>query len=119
MANPNLTNLTSMYGKTAVAQLTTGTTTLISNAGASGELVKINSLIVSNVDGLASAEVNAWILRSSVAYNIASTITVPNDATLVLISKDTSIYLEEGDSLQLSAGTTGDLEVVCSYELIS
>lgn len=119
MANPNLLNMTAMYGETAVAQLSTGTTSLVTNASASGTLVKINSLIVSNVDGTNAADVNAWILRSAVAYNIASTISVPADATLVLISKDTSIYLQENDTLQLSAGTSGDLEVVCSYEVIS
>jgi hypothetical protein len=38
---------------------------------------------------------------------------------LVLISKDTSIYLEENDSIRLTASTNSALEAVCSYEEIS
>ena len=119
MANPNLVIMTTMQGKTAVAQLTSGTTSLITNSAASGVLVKINSLLITNIDGTNSADISAWILRSSTQYRIAYTIAVPADSTLVLISKDTSIYLEEGDTLQLTASASGDLEAVCSYELIS
>ena len=72
-----------------------------------------------NVDGTNAADVNAWILRSAVAYNIASTVSVPADATLILVSRDTTIYLMEGDVFQMSASASGDLEVVASYEEIS
>lgn len=119
MANPNLVNMSTMLGKTAVAQLTTSTTSLITNSASSGVLVKINSLLVTNVDGTNAADVSAWILRSSTQYRIASTISVPADSTLVLLSKDTSIYLEEDDILQITASASGDLTAVCSYETIS
>ena len=119
MANPNMASATSITGHSAVAQLGTSTTSLITNAAASGTIIKIESIIVSNVDGTNAADVNAWVLRSSVAYNIASTISVPADATLVLVSRETTIYLMEGDTLQMSASAASDLEVVASYEIIS
>ena len=110
---------TTITGHSAVAQLGTGTTSLITNGAGSGKIMKIESVIVSNVDGTNAADVNAWILRSSTAYNIASTVSVPADATLVLVSRDTTIYLMEGDTFQMSASASSDLEVVASYEEIS
>ena len=50
---------------------------------------------------------------------IANTVSVPNDATLVLLSKDTSIYLEEDMSIYLAASVAGDLSATCSYDEIS
>ena len=119
MANPNMASASTITGHSAVAQLGTGTTSLISNGASSGKIIKIESIIVSNVDGSSAADVNAWLLRSSVAYNIASTVSVPADSTLVLISRDTTIYLMEGDTLQMSASGASDLEVIASYEEIS
>ena len=119
MSNPNKDSASTITGHSAVAQLTTGTTSLITNGAASGKIMKIESVLVSNVDGSAAADVNAWILRSSVAYNIASTVAVPADSTLVLVSRDTTIYLMEGDTFQMSASAASDLEVVASYEEIS
>ena len=119
MANPNMASASTITGHSAVAQLGTGTTSLITNSASSGKIIKIESIIVSNVDGSSAADVNAWLLRSSVAYNIASTVSVPADSTLVLISRDTTIYLMEGDTLQMSASGASDLEVVASYEEIS
>lgn len=119
MANPNIVDVTSIYGKTAVQAVGTSASAIVVNSSSSGKIFKINSLIISNVDGTNSADVTVDLFRSSTSYKIANTIAVPADSTLVLISKDTSIYLEEGDSLRLLASASGDLEAVCSYEEIS
>jgi hypothetical protein len=89
----------------------------VTNSGSSGQVYKINALYVSNVDGTNNADLNVDLYRSSTAYHIAKTVNVPADATLDVISK--SIYLEEGDSLRLTASANSDLEAVCSYEIIS
>jgi hypothetical protein len=44
---------------------------------------------------------------------------VPADASLVVIDKTTSIYLEEDKSIGATASASNDLKVVCSYEEIS
>jgi hypothetical protein len=119
MANPNIVNVVNIYGKTAVQAVTTSATAIVENTAASGKIIKINSLTVSNVDGTNSADVTVDLFRSSTAYRLASTVTVPADASLVVISKDTSIYLEEGDALRCTASADSDLEAVCSYEEIS
>jgi hypothetical protein len=117
MAAPNLLNPTTITGKTAVQAVGTSATAIVTNASSSGKALKINALYVSNVDGTNNAEINVDLFRSSTAYHIGKTIVVPADATLDVISK--AIYLEEGDTLRLTANVASDLEAVCSYEEIS
>ena len=124
MANPNIVNVTEIYGKTAVANLsTTDATLVVENTASSNKVFKINSLIVSNVDGANAASIT--ISRYSgpniggTATEIASAVVVPADATLVVIDKTTSIYLEEDRSIGATASAADDLKIVCSYEEIA
>ena len=117
MAAPNIVNVSTITGKTAVQAVGTSATAIVTNSAASGKVFKVNALYVSNVDGTNNAEINIDIYRSSTAYHIGKTIVVPADATLDVISK--AIYLEEGDTLRLTASAASDLEAVCSYEEIS
>jgi hypothetical protein len=124
MANPNIVNVTDIRGKTAVADLTTTNATLVvENAAASGKVFKINSLIVSNVDGSSAADITVSLYSEDniggTATQIVSTVSVPADASLVVIDKSTSIYLEEDKSIGATASASNDLKVVCSYEEIS
>ena len=124
MANPNIVNVTDIRGKTVVADLTTTNATLVvENTAASGKVFKINSLIVSNVDGSNAADITVSLYSEDniggTATQIVSTVSVPADASLVVISKDTFIYLEEDKSIGATAGAANDLKVVCSYEEIS
>ena len=117
MAAPNIVGVTTITGKTAVQAVTTSATAIVTNSAASNKVFKVNALYISNIDGTNNADINVDIFRSSTAYRIAYTITVPADATLDIISK--SIYLEEGDALRLTASANSRLEAVCSYEEIS
>jgi hypothetical protein len=117
MAAPNIVNVATITGKTAVQAVGTSATAIVSNSGGSGKVFKVNALYVSNVDGSAAADITVDLFRSSTAYPIASTISVPADATLDIMSK--AIYLEEGDTLRCTASASGDLVAVCSYEEIS
>ena len=124
MAAPNIVSVTTITGKTAVVDLsTTNATAVVSNAASSGKVFKINSLIVSNVDGSSAADITIGLYSEDniggTATEIVSTVTVPADASLVVISKDTSIYLEEDKSIGATASVANDLKVVCSYEEIS
>jgi hypothetical protein len=117
MAAPNIVNVSTITGKTAVQAVGTSATAIVTNSASSGKVFKVNALYVSNVDGTNNAEINVDLFRSSTAYHIGKTIVVPDDATLDVISK--AIYLEEGDTLRLTANAASDLEAVCSYEEIS
>ena len=124
MANPNIVNVTDIRGKTAVVDLsTTNATLVVENAASSGKIFKLNSIIVSNVDGTSEANVTVSLYSEDniggTATEIVSTVSVPADSSLVVISKDTSIYLEEDKSIGATASAASDLKVVCSYEEIS
>lgn len=119
MAAPNIVNVATITGKTAVADVTTTASTILSNSSNSNTVLKINTIIVSNVDGVNSADITVRLVRSSVNYHLASTIAVPADSSLVVISKENSIYLEEGDSITALASANSDLQIIISYEIIS
>lgn len=116
MVAPNVYNTLSIFGKTDVLAVTT-TATAITTCAAN-KLYRINSLVIANIDGANAADITVDLFRSSVAYRIASTITVPADATLVVISKDMGFYLEEADALRVTASAVSDLQAFCSYEII-
>ncbi len=117
MAAPNIVSVATITGKTAVMAVTTSATAIVSNSAASGKVFKVNALYVANIDGTNACDLTVDLFRSSTAYKIASTVSVPADSTLDVINK--AFYLEEGDSLRLIAGANSDLEAVCFYEEIS
>lgn len=124
MAAPNLLSPTTITGKTTfVALTTTSATSVLSNAASSNKVLKVNSIVVSNVDGTNSAAITLSVYSAAAlagtAYRIASTITVPADASIVLVDKTNPIYLEENMSIGAAASVANDLEIVCSYEDIS
>lgn len=123
MANPNIVGITSIYGKTAfVEEVPTSASAIVTNAASSGKVIKINSLIIANIDGTNPADVNVQVRTANgvtVKSYLANTITVPADATLIVISKDTSIYLEEDMALMVEASAASDLSATCSYEEIN
>lgn len=123
MANPNIVSVASIYGKTAYdADIATSAASLVSNAASSGKIFKVNSLIIANIDGTNAADITVTVRNAAggTTYStLANTISVPADATLVVISKETSIYLEEDMSLYVQASAAGDLSATCSYEEIS
>jgi hypothetical protein len=119
MAAPNIVGVTTIRGNTEVLAVTTSATAIANNIPSSGKVYKINSLVVSNIDGTNAADITADLYRGGTGYSIASTITVPADASLVVISKETAVYLEEGDALRCTASADGDLVAICSYEEIS
>ena len=117
MAAPNLVNVTTIFGKTTGAALdTTTTTSLLANSASSGKVYKINSIIVSNVDGSSSADATISFYNGSTDFRLASTVSVPADSTLIVLGKDSPIYLEENHSIRGGASSNRDLEVIISYE---
>lgn len=119
MAAPNIVNVATITAKTAVQAVTTTPTDIVANAGSSGTVVKLNVLQVANVNGSAAATITASVYRSTTEYKIAHVISVPAGATLAVLDKTSSIYLEEGDSLRLTASVNSYLHAVCSYEILA
>jgi hypothetical protein len=124
MANPNIAAVAAIYGNTSTTALSsTSATSIVSNAASSGKVYRINSLVVANVDGSSAADITINLYSAAslggTATAIASTISVPADATLIVIDKTTQIYLLEDKSIGAIAGAANDLVVTCSWEEIN
>lgn len=131
MANPNITNVTAIYGTTTY--LTPSVTTavvLLPNAASSGKVFKINQIVAANIDGTnavnttVSIYTNGAVAQGSApsggtAFPIASTISVPANASLIVTDKTTAIYLQEGTSIVVTSGTASKITYSISYEEIS
>ena len=131
MANPNLLAATTASGTTTY--LTPGGTTalvLIRNASSSGQVYKINQIVAANVNG--SAAVNATVSiytnggvapgsapSGGTAYPIISAVSVPANASIVVVDKTTAVYLMEDSSISVTSGTASGITYTISYEVIS
>jgi hypothetical protein len=118
MAAPNLLGTTTVTGKTALATLSTVTSNVITNASSSSTVDKLNSIVLTNYSN-ANVTCNVMINRSSTAYFVGGNISVPVYSTLVLLGKDTALYLEEGDVLQANVSANSSVSISASYELMS
>jgi hypothetical protein len=131
MANPNIVNVTSILGTTTY-YTPSGTTAvvLLPNAASSGTVFKINQIVAANVDG--TNAVNATVSlytngavaqgsapSSGTAYPIISTVSVPANASLIVVDKTTAIYLMEGTSITVTSGTASKITYSISYEVIT
>ena len=119
MAAPNLKTPTTITGKTDGYAVTTTLAAALSNSASSGKVLKVNSVYCANVDGTVVADIDLTYYNGTTDFYLAKTITVPADATQVLVTREAPVYLEEGDSLRAKASAAGDLELVISYEDIS
>jgi hypothetical protein len=131
MANPNLLAATTASGTTTY--LTPSATTavvLVPNAASSGQVFKINQIVAANVNGTSAVDCTVAIYTngavaqgsapsSGTAYPIASTVSVPADASLIVVDKTSAIYLMEGSSITVTSGTASGITYTISYEVIS
>jgi len=117
MAAPNIVNVTSIYGKTHAASLSTTVTTDILTCP-SDKVLKINSIIVANIDGTNAADVTVQFYNAdnTTGFHLAKLVAVPSKSTLIVLGKDAPIYLEEGDKIRGGASAISDLEIIISYE---
>ena len=122
MANPNIVAVATINGNVKAAAVGTTITEICSNAVSSGRIFKVNSLYVANIDGTTSADLTvnhySQAALGGTAIAIASTVAVAPDSTLVVITKDSAIYLLENQSLGCLCATSGDLQFVCSWDEI-
>ena len=130
MANPNIVNVSTIYGNTTY-YTPTGTTAvvLLTNAAASGVVNKIDNIVAANVTGsAASATVsiytNGAVAQGSApsggtAYPIVYQVSVPGNSSVVVVDKSTAFYLQEGTCISVTSGTASAITYTVSYEAIS
>ena len=124
MANPNIVNVTTLTGNTTF--LTPSNTTanvLLSNAASSGLVFKINNIVAANVDGTNAVDVTVSIDNQAAGagtdFPIVSTVSVPADASLIVVDKTTGFYLMENQSIVVTSGTASKITYTISYESIA
>lgn len=127
MAAPNIVAVSTIRGKSNVANLTTTSSSVIVNDVNSGKVFKINTIMISNVDGTNAGNVSVELFKfgaqnvatgtGNAVYSLANSVTVPAKSSLDVMSK--SIYLEEGDQLKAKADSNNRLHLITSFEEIS
>lgn len=117
MAAPNLIQVTTVYGKTTSATIGTAVTIVVSNPSSSNKSYKLNSLYISNIDNTNTARVSVDFYRYGTSIRLVDRMQVAAGDTLIAMSRDTSIYLEEGDSIRAYADQEGLIHLVLSYEV--
>lgn len=124
MAAPNIVNVTSIFGKTTyVTPANTTANLLLANAASSGKVLKINQIVAANINGASAVDctvaINSNAAGSGTSFPVASTIAIPSDASLIVVDKTTSIYLEEDKSILVTSGASGGITFSISYEEIA
>ena len=131
MANPNLLAATSATGRMALVNPgDTVANVILTNPASSGEVFKINNIVAANVDGTNAVDVTVAIYTNGAvakglapsggtAHEIVSTVSVPADASLIVVDKTTGLYLMEDSSIVVTSGTASGIAYTISYEVIA
>ncbi len=131
MANPNLLAATTVSGTTTyLTPSGTSAVVLLTNAASSGKVFRINQIVAANVNGTSAVDTtvsvytNGAVAQGSApsggtAYPIVSTVSVPADASLIVVDKTTGLYLMEGTCISVTSGTSSGITYTVSYEEIS
>jgi hypothetical protein len=131
MPNPNLLAATSALGTTTyLTPSGTSAVVLLPNAASSNQVFKINQIVATNVNGASAVNATVSIYTNGAvaqggspaggtAFPIASTISVPANAALIVVDKTTQVYLQEGTSITVTSGTANGITYSISYEVIA
>lgn len=123
MTAPNLLNPSNILGKTTYLTLAdTNETNLLVNASGSNKAMRVTNLMVANIDGTNAADITATLYTAAsggTGYKIASTVSVPADSTIVILTRENGFWLEEDRRITVQASAGGDLSVICSYEEVT
>jgi hypothetical protein len=123
MANPNIVNVTSIYGNTSyLIPSTTSATTWTALTPASGTVNKIDNIVAANATGsvaTVTVAINSTAADAGTNYRLVYQVSVPANASIVVADKSTAFYLGEAQSIVVTVGTASAIELTASYEAIT
>jgi len=124
MSAPNIVNIANLYGNTALLAISNTATAVANNVTGSNSVLKMNTLMVTTTLSVtANVSVDIFRTTANTAYPLANNISIPASSTLVLIGKDTPIYLQEGDALRVFSPNANvaanTMFATASYDVIS
>ena len=118
MASPNLVNVTAKYGKTTVETVGSSNKVLAANPSISGKLIKVFSLYLSNTNETDTGYITVYLFRANATVKLANKLEVAPRDTVVFITEQAPLYLEEGDSIVCQSTQTVVFNAVSSYDII-
>ena len=123
MANPNIVDVTSIYGNTTyLIPSTTSATTWTALTPSSNTVNKIDNIVASNVTASAVAvtvAINSAAAGAGTNYRLIYQVPVPVNASIVIVDKSTAFYLGEAQSIVVTVGTASAIELTASFEAIT
>lgn len=123
MANPNIVNVTSIYGNTSyLIPSTTAATTWTALTPAANTVNKIDNIVAANVTVAAATvtvAINSAAAGAGTNYRLVYQVPVPVNASIVIVDKSTAFYLGEAQSIVVTVGTASAIELTASYEAIT
>ena len=123
MANPNLINTSSIYGSTNyLIPSTTSATVWTVLTPAAGTVNKVNNIVASNVTAsvaTVTVAINSAAGGLGTNYRLIYQISVPVNASVIVVDKSTAFYLGEAQSIVVTVGTANAIELTSSYEAIT
>ena len=127
MAAPNIVNITSLVPHTVYVTPANTSRNALVTAPSTGQAHKINQIVVSNIDGTNAynATVELRLADGTTYVAVGSTISVPANASLIMMDKTTMLYLldtavtGEASTIWVTSSTASKLTFTCSYETIS
>ena len=123
MANPNIVNVTSIYGNTSyLIPSTTSATTWTALTPASNTVNKIDNIVAANATGsvaTVTVAINSAAAGAGTNYRLVYQVPVPANASIVVADKSTAFYLGEAQSIVVTVGTASAIELTASYEAIT
>ena len=123
MANPNILNVSSIYGNTSyLIPSTTAATVWTALTPAAGTVNKIDNIVASNVTAAVATvtvAINSAAAGAGTNYRLVYQVSVPINASIVVVDKSTAFYLGEAQSIVVTVGTASAIELTASYEAIT
>lgn len=124
MANPNIQAATACYFDNTFVQLTsTATYQVLSNAASSNQALLVDSIAVANVDGTNAADITLAVYPTAngtgTPSRLARTVTVPANATLIVVGAENKQVLTENESIYANASAANRLELVVNFKRYS
>lgn len=122
MAQPNLINTSSCLIENNYFSLTTTAGTVAgskvtSNNPYVNKVIKVVSFYASNITASTQTITVLFSNPGNVITYLAYQVDVPVKSTLVLITKDSPVYLEEYANLEAFASTTNSIHATVVYEV--
>ena len=117
MSAPNISELTSVLGKTATQTCTTSNTNMVVNSSGSNSVYKVKTILACNYNTV-DVDLSVNFSNNGGSYAFVSELNVPANSTIDILQSG-KIYLEENDAIQIYASSTNSINVLVSYEIIS